>query len=109
MQAGLLRDTISIERAEEVTNTVNGEQIRTWVQIWKGRAKVDFSSGSQIVTNGETINRITKKVAVRTKPAITERLSMLRVIIDGDPYRVLAKDVRGKDMATIFTVELINE
>ena len=43
MQAGLLRDTISIERAEEVTNTVNGEQLRTWVQIWKGRAKVDFT------------------------------------------------------------------
>ena len=74
-----------------------------------GRAKVDFSSGSQVVTNGETVNRMTKKVTIRTKPTWTEKLSMLRIIIDGDAYRILAKDVRGRDMATIFTVELINE
>lgn len=109
MQAGLLRDIITIEKAEDTVNPVNGEQIRTWVQVWKGRAKVDFSSGSQIVTNGETVNRITKKVTIRTKPAWSEKLSMLRMVIDGDAYRILAKDVRGRDMATIFTVELINE
>lgn len=109
MQAGLLRDIITIEKAEDTVNPVNGEQIRTWVQVWKGRAKVDFSSGSQAVTNGETVNRITKKVTIRTKPAWSEKLSMLRMVIDGDAYRILAKDVRGRDMATIFTVELINE
>ena len=109
MQAGLLRDIITIEKAEDTVNPVNGEQIRTWVQVWKGHAKVDFSSGSQTVTNGETVNRITKKVTIRTKPAWSEKLSMLRMVIDGDAYRILAKDVRGRDMATIFTVELINE
>lgn len=109
MQAGLLRDIISIERAEEVVNKSNGEQIRTWNEIWKGRAKVDFSSGNQVLINGETVNRITKKVTVRTKPVFSEKLSMLRVIISGDAYRILAKDVRSRDMSTIFTVELINE
>lgn len=109
MQAGLLRDIVTIEKAEDAVNPANGEQIQTWVQIWKGRAKVDFSSGSQAVSNGETLNRITKKVTVRTKPAFSEKLSMLRMIIDNDSYRILAKDVRGRDMATIFTVELINE
>ena len=59
--------------------------------------------------NGETINRITKKVTIRTKPAFTEKLSMLRIVINGDNYRILAKDVRSRDMATIFTCELINE
>lgn len=109
MQAGLLRDIITIEKAEDAVNPQNGEQLQTWVQVWRGRAKVDFSSGSQVVTNGETVNRMTKKVTIRTKPTWTEKLSMLRIVMDGDAYRILAKDVRGRDMATIFTVELINE
>jgi head-tail adaptor len=109
MQAGLLKDIVVIERAEDYTNPENGEQLRKWVQAWRGRAKVDFSSGSQTVVNGETVNRITKKVTIRTKPAFNDKLSMLRLVINGDCYRILAKDVRGRDMATIFTCELINE
>ena len=109
MQAGLLRDKITIERSDVTHNTVNGEQILEWSEIWSGRAKVDFSSGSQLVSNNETINTITKTVTIRTKPAFNEKLSQLRILIDGEYYRILAKDVRSRDMATIFTCELINE
>jgi hypothetical protein len=48
-------------------------------------------------------------VTIRTKPAFNEKLSNLRILIDGEYYRILAKDVRSRDMATIFTCELINE
>jgi SPP1 family predicted phage head-tail adaptor len=109
MQAGLLRDKITIERSDVTHNTENGEQVTSWQQVWSGRAKVDFSSGSQLVSNNETINTITKKVTIRTKPAFNEKLSNLRILIDGEYYRILAKDVRLRDMATIFTCELINE
>jgi head-tail adaptor len=109
MQAGLLRDKITIERSDVTHNTENGEQVTSWLQVWSGRAKVDFSSGSQLVSNNETINTITKKVTIRTKPAFNEKLSNLRILIDGEYYRILAKDVRLRDMATIFTCELINE
>lgn len=109
MQAGLLRDKITIERSDVTHNTENGEQVTSWLQVWSGRAKVDFSSGSQLVSNNETINTITKKVTIRTKPAFNEKLSNLRIRIDGEYYRILAKDVRSRDMATIFTCELINE
>lgn len=109
MQAGLLRDKITIERSDVTHNTENGEQVTSWQQVWSGRAKVDFSSGSQMVSNNETINTITKKVTIRTKPAFNEKLSNLRILIDGEYYRILAKDVRSRDMATIFTCELINE
>ena len=109
MQAGLLRDKITIERSDVTHNTENGEQVTSWQQVWSGRAKVDFSSGSQLVSNNETINTITKKVTIRTKPAFNEKLSNLRILIDGEYYRILAKDVRLCDMATIFTCELINE
>ena len=97
MQAGTLKDIIEIQKAVETANADNGEQRMSWQQLWRGRAKVDFSSGGQTVVNGETINRITKKV------------SMLRIVNNGDNYRILAKDVRRQDMATIFTCELINE
>jgi SPP1 family predicted phage head-tail adaptor len=109
MQAGLLRDKITIERSDVTHNTENGEQVTSWQQVWSGRAKVDFSSGSQLVSNNETINTISKKVTIRTKPAFNEKLSNLRILIDGEYYRILAKDVRSRDMATIFTCELINE
>jgi SPP1 family predicted phage head-tail adaptor len=109
MQAGLLRDKITIERSDVTHNTENGEQVTSWQQVWSGRAKVDFSSGSQLVSNNETINTITKKVTIRTKPAFNEKLSNLRILIDGEYYRILAKDVKSRDMATIFTCELINE
>ena len=109
MQAGLLRDKITIERSDVTHNTENGEQVTSWQQVWSGRAKVDFSSGSQLVSNNETINTITKKVTIRTKPAFNEKLSNLRILIDGEYYRILAKDVRSRDMATSFTCELINE
>ena len=109
MQAGLLRDKITIERSDVTHNTENGEQVTSWQQVWSGRAKADFSSGSQLVSNNETINTITKRVTIRTKPAFNEKLSNLRILIDGEYYRILAKDVRLRDMATIFTCELINE
>jgi len=109
MQAGLLRDIITIEESFETVNPDNGEQMLSWSLLWKGRARVEFSSGSQALINGETVNRITKKVTIRTKPRFAEKLSRMRIVIAGDNYRILAKDVRGRDMATIFTCELINE
>ena len=109
MQAGLLRNKITIERSDVTHNAENGEQVTSWQRVWSGRAKVDFSSGSQLVSNNETINTITKTVTIRTKPAFNEKLSNLRILIDGEYYRILAKDVRSRDMATIFTCELINE
>lgn len=109
MQAGLLRDTIAIERCAVTYNADNGEQVMVWSEVWRGRAKVDFSSGSQLVSNNETINTISKKVTIRTKPTFKDKLTNLRLVIDGEYYRILAKDVRTRDMATIFTCELINE
>lgn len=109
MQAGLLRNKITIERSSISYNADNGEQVLAWSVVWSGRAKVDFSSGSQMVMNGETINTISKTVTIRTKPAFNQKLSELRMLIDGEYYRILAKDVRTRDMATIFTCELINE
>ena len=108
MQAGLLRDKITIEHSEITANTTNGEQKIHWREIWSGRAKIDFSSGTQLVSNNETINTISKKITIRTKPSFNQKLSTLRIVINGEYYRILSKDVRHRDMATIFMCELIN-
>lgn len=108
MQAGQLREIISIEKLTETRSTVNGEQSMAWTRIWRGRAKVDFSSGTQMVENNETINTVTRKVTIRTKPVLAYKLADLRVKIGPDYYRILSRDVRNWDMATVMQVELIN-
>lgn len=109
MQAGLLRDIVAIEQVATTINPTNGEQSQAWSQVWRGRARVEFSSGGQVLENNETINTITRKVTIRTKPAFNQKLSDLRVKIGGDYYRILSRDVRVTDMATILIVEIINQ
>lgn len=109
MQAGLLRDFVEVYRLTVAKNTTNGEEMSTWVKVWRGRARVEFSSGTQMLENNETINTITRKVTIRTKPVFDDKLSTLRIKIFGDFYRILSRDIREYDMATIMIVELINE
>lgn len=109
MQAGLLRDFVEVYRQSVTKNPTNGETIIAWVKAWRGRARVEFSSGSQMLENNETINTITRKVTIRTKPVFADKLSTLRIKIGEDFYRILSRDIRDTDMATIMIVELINE
>ncbi len=109
MQAGLLRDFVEVYRQSVTKSPINGETIIDWVQVWRGRARVEFSSGSQMLENNETINTITRKVTIRTKPAFSDKPTTLRIKIGSDYYRILSRDVRDTDMATIMIVELINE
>lgn len=108
MQAGLLRDRITLEKAT-VTRNDDGSESIAYTTRWSGRAKVEQSSGTMVNANGETFNTITKRITIRTKPAITELPSMLRVSYAGKYYRVLSIDARITDMATIMIVELINQ
>jgi head-tail adaptor len=109
MQAGLLREIVTLERTTITRNPKTGEQITGWSQVWRGRARVEFSSGTQLVENSETLNRVTRRVTIRTKPTFAGKLSEFRLLIDGDYYRILSRDRRVQDMATIMIVELINE
>lgn len=109
MQAGLLRDIVEVYRSSVTKNATNGEQTLSWARIWKGRARVEFSSGTQLLENNETINTVTRKVTIRTKPFFTGALTDLMIKIDGDEYRILSRDIRKQDMATIMIVELKNQ
>ena len=54
MQAGLLRDIVAIEKATVTKNPNSGEENLTWVQIWRGRARVEFSSVTQLLETPST-------------------------------------------------------
>ena len=108
MQAGLLREIIEVHRSVETQSATTGEQQLTWKRIWRGRARVQFSSGTQLLENQETVNVVTRKVTIRTKPYFRGALSTLRVKIGDDMYRILSRDIRITDQATILIVELIN-
>lgn len=108
MQAGLLREIIEVHQSVETRSETTGEQLLTWRRIWRGRARVQFSSGTQILENNETVNLVTRKVTIRTKPYFQAPLSKLRVKIGDDMYRILSRDIRIIDQATILIVEIIN-
>jgi len=108
MQAGLLREILEIERVQIVKNPENGEEVMTWRQLWRGRARVEQTSGSLQLTNGETYNAVTKRITIRTKPVLNDLPSRLRVKYNGQYYRVISIDPRITDMATIMMVEQIN-
>lgn len=108
MQAGLLREIIEIERAHIEKNPDNGEEVIVWRLLWRGRARVEQTSGSLQLTNGETYNAVTKRITIRTKPVLHDLPSKLRVKYNGQAYRVLSIDPRITDMATIMMVEQIN-
>ena len=109
MQAGLLRDFVDLYQSVTTVSETSGEQIRSWNLLWHGRAKVEYSSGTQLMENNETFNTITRKITIRTKPLFTQNPSDLQVRIGSDRYRILSRDVRTWDMATILIVELINQ
>lgn len=109
MQAGLLREIIEIERVQIVKNPDNGEEVMTWLLHWRGRARVEQTSGSLQLTNGETYNAVTKRITIRTKPVLHDLPSKFRVRFRGQLYRVLSIDPRITDMATIMMVEQINQ
>lgn len=106
MQAGLLRDIITIEKSAIVRDDTGGQNL-IWTSFWRGRAEVKQSKGSQVVRNGEVYNTVTKQVTVRTKPRFS--VKDMRLDIAGQKYRILSMDVRVRDMATVFICELINE
>ena len=108
MQAGLLREILEIERVQIVKNQENGEEVMTWRRLWRGRARVEQTSGSLQLTNGETYNAVTKRITIRTKPVLNDLPSRLRVKYNGHYYRVISIDPRITDMATIMMVEQIN-
>lgn len=105
MRAGLLKDFVKIETPVR-TATRYGSQETTWSEYWSGRAWVRFSSGTQVVENGETFNRVTKKVTIRYK---TDVQSKMRLVINEKKYRILSIDESRSDQSTTLTVELINE
>lgn len=105
MDAALLKDIIEIE-TPVVERDGFGGQVTVWKRAWRGKARVEFASGSRVLQNSEVVNTRTNRVRVRYKPFFTEKD---RLLIDGQYYRVVSMNRDKRDMSTVFMVELINE
>lgn len=105
MQAGLLRDRITLEQPVS-TRDKYGAQNQSWTTVWSGRAWVRFANGTQVVLNGETVNTITRKITIRTRFRVTHSM---RITFGEDHYRILNIDDSALDRSKTMTVELINE
>lgn len=105
MQAGLLNDTIELIECV-TTRDAFGAEVQTWQSHWKGRARVQFSSGKRFNDNGEIFNTTTRKITVRKQVGVDVKM---RVIYNGQQYRIITIDSRRSDMSAILTCDLINE
>lgn len=105
MQAGLLRDFITIEVAE-ITRDEFGAQVRLWKPHWKGRARVQYSSGSTSVQNGETVTSVTRRITIRARVSVS---TQMRITVGEQHYSILSIDDSSRDLSKVMICELINE
>lgn len=105
MQAGLLDDYIEIQSCV-TTRDAYGSEIQTWETHWKGRARVQFASGRRFDNNGEMFNAMTRRITLRRQVGVDVKM---RVLFNGQIYRIITIDGRRSDMSAVLTCELINE
>lgn len=105
MRAGLLTDTITLQR-KTIHRDAYGASTTAWTNVWAGRANVQFARGSRKEVNGEIINAVERKIVLRQQAGA--ELGM-RVAYNGQYYRIITLDHRRTDMSTILMCELINE
>ena len=106
MRAGLLNSVISVEKPEVVSDEFGANSLQ-WVNlIPKTRAKVTYSSGNRTNENNEIIFSYEVIFTVRFYHPITERM---RIIWEGQKYRILSIEKDKAQRQLIIKTELINE
>lgn len=105
MRAGLLTDTITLQMRVLVRDEY-GSETAQWADCWTGRANVQFARGSRKETHGEIVNAVERKIVMRGQVKVNAKM---RVLHNGQAYRILTVDTRRSDMSTVLMCELINE
>lgn len=106
MRAGLLNSVIQVEKPEVVTDDFGANSLQWVNHIPKTRAKVTYSSGSRANENNEIIFAYEVIFTVRVYHNITERM---RILWEGNKYRILSIERDKALQQLIIKTELINE
>lgn len=105
MQAGLLKECITIEKPTVIQNGFGANELE-WSKFVDTRAYVNYTSGNRVTSNNEIIWAYQVNFTIRVYHQVNEKM---RIIWHGNKYRILAIEPdKDKQKQTIRT-ELINE
>lgn len=93
IDSGGLRDRLRWMRQVSAVQP-NGEQLVTWEEAYRCRAKVTFKRGAQAIDCGEVWTEDTVSVLVRWTDRINERM---RFVWDGKTYEIMSLNGRRTD------------
>jgi len=90
MEAGLLKEVITIERPVVVKDEFGANKIDWETFIEKTRAGVSYNSGNRVNENNEIIFAYTVIFTIRLYHNIDERM---RILWNKNKYRILSKEI----------------
>lgn len=105
MKAGLLEEIIKIITPTTIKNEY-GEEIETWEDKYKTRARLIHNSGNRSNTNGEIFYTHNKTLQVRHYVPVN---SYDRIEWNNQLYRILDIEPNKQQMMLTITIELIND
>lgn len=106
MRAGLLRDTIKVEKPTVVQDDFGANHIEWTTFIEKTRAQVTYSNGNRANQNNEIVYSYEVIFTVRAYHQITENM---RIIWKSKKYRILSIEESLEKQNLTIRTELINE
>lgn len=106
MRAGLLRETIGIEKPTVVQNDFGANHIEWTTFIKKTRAQVTYSNGNRVNENNEIVFSYEVIFTVRVYHQINENM---RIIWKNKKYRILSIEESLEKQNLTIRTELINE
>ena len=106
MQAGLLKEWINIEREVDVPQDKFGGITKEWETVCRKRARVQFKTGNLEEENRENVHTEIITITIRYQSGIDRNM---RIVWNGEKYRILSANRDRAQMALVFKCELINE
>lgn len=105
MRAGLLRDTITIQRLDIAKDSF-GSITSNWIDKITTRAQVKVNSGNRVNQNNEIINTYNVSFLIRLYHNVNESD---RIIYNHKKYRIISIDKELPKQSITIIGELINE
>ncbi|MDR1882996.1 MAG: phage head closure protein [Prevotella sp.] len=105
MRAGLLKDTITIQRKVEIETEYAGKKTE-YQDCITTRAEVVHNSGTKRIEAGEIFTSYTVRFSIYIHHKITPDMV---IIHDGIKYRILDVNPQKAQQRIIITGEIINE
>ncbi len=105
MRAGILTDKITVQAPTTIQNKY-GANTTEWKEYINTRAEITYNSGNRQTENNEIVFNYTVLFKVRRYHDIKEQM---RIIWNGNKYRIISINKDIKKQFILITTELINE